>query len=73
MFCTVTLPALVKKGQSIPLQEVYLLYQFGGRNMTDNMSSTLADNCPETLYQKMYLLSQFCGCTSFRKGDLLDC
>ena len=73
MFCTETLPAPVKISRSIPLQEVYLLFQFGSRNMADNMSSTLADNCAETLYQKMYLLSEFCGCTSFRKGDLVDC
>ena len=79
MLCTVTLPAPVKERRSIPLREVYLLSKFGkgssstSRNMTDNMSSTPPDDCPETLYQKMYLLSQFCDCTCFRKGDVLDC
>ena len=79
MFCTVTLPVPAKKLWSIPLREVYLLSKFGkrssltSRNMTDNMSSTPVDNCAETLYEKMYLLSQFCDCTCFRKGDVLDC
>ena len=79
MFCTVTLPVPAKKSRFIPLREMYLLSKFGkhssstSRNMTDNMSSTLVDDCAETLYEKMYLLSQFCDCASFRKGDVLDC
>ena len=34
------------------------------------MSSTPAEDCCETLYKEMYLMSKFCD---FRKGDLLDC
>ena len=79
MVDTVTLPVPAKKYPSIPVREVHLLSKFRKRsssssgNMTDNMSSTPADDCAKTLYEEIYLLSKLCDYTSFREGDVLDC
>ena len=87
MFGTVTSPVPVKRYQSIPVRDMHLPSKFGKlsfstrRNMTDRQNhmilSILCHNTWGGMHldtlDEMYLLSKFSDCTSFRKGDVLDC